>query len=183
MASGRRGEIHWYSPDPRSLLPLDAPRFARSLLRRVRSGRFEVTFDTAFEDVMRACAEPRPRSPGHDETWINDDIIRVYTRLHRAGIGHSVEAWSSGREERTLVGGLYGLALGGAFFGESMFSRATDASKVCLVHLVERLRQRGYALLDTQIANPHMEQFGIIEVPREEYLGRLGEALDLRVTW
>ncbi len=211
MATGRHGQIRWYSPDPRAILPLDAARFSRSLLRRVRSGKFEITFDTAFEDVIRGCAQARRK---HEETWINEDIIRVYTQLHQAGVGHSVEAWlrvpdtskkckvdckeiteaavanhpfSSSTEDknenRVLVGGLYGLALGGAFFGESMFSRVSDASKVCLVHLVEHLRSRGYALLDTQIANSHMQQFGIIEIPRSEYLDRLTQALDMFVSW
>jgi leucyl/phenylalanyl-tRNA--protein transferase len=179
MAEGRRGEVHWYSPDPRAVLPLDGAKFSQSLMRRVRSGRFEVTIDSRFGDVMRACARPRP---GHDETWINDENIRVYTTLHEMGIAHSVEAWTRGHP-RTLVGGLYGLALGGAFFGESMFSTATDASKVCLVHLVEHLRARGYALLDTQINNPHMDQFGTTEIPRDEYLRRLDAALDMEVKW
>ncbi len=194
MAQSRRDRrVAWYSPDPRAILPLDAVRFPRSLLRRVRRGDYIVTRDVAFEAVIRGCAQPRPYSA---ETWINEPIIRGYTQLHQLGYAHSVEAWLDDREARDggasgepspgqtqdaegrlLVGGLYGVAIGRAFFGESMFSRATDASKVCLVHLVEHLRQRGFTLLDVQFTNPHMAQFGVVEIPRMEYLRRLHEAL------
>jgi leucyl/phenylalanyl-tRNA--protein transferase len=199
MARSRRGPIEWYSPDPRGILPLDAFHVPKSLARRVRSGRFHITFDRAFERVITACSEPRPYE---EQTWISPGIIRAYTRLHPMGIAHSVEAWLPPPPEVEeaaqqppppatefdasswqLVGGLYGLALGGAFFGESMFSRTTDASRVCLVHLVEHLKQRGYVLLDAQVSNPHLEQFGAIEIPREEYLNRLRAALKLDVTW
>ena len=172
MAS--EGEIRWYSPDPRGILPLDAVHFPRRLARVVRSGRFRIEVDRAFVDVMRACAaDERDREdPG---TWIDDEIIESYTALHEAGIAHSVEAWIDDR----LVGGLYGVALRGAFFGESMFHHETDASKVALVALVERLRSRGYVLLDTQWVTPHLEQFGAVEIPREDYLRRLEQSLTL----
>lgn len=202
MADARDGEIRWYSPDPRALLPLEEERFkvSRSLRRRVNSGSYRVTMDRAFGRVIRACAEPRPIA---EETWINDAIIDVYCQLHEAGLAHSVEAWApapgtsapgvpdaeatgasggaSGEDE--LVGGLYGVSLGGAFFGESMFHRATDASKVCLVKLVERLRDKGFGLLDVQFVNPHLEQFGVYEVSRDEYLDRLEAALNLGARW
>ncbi|MFW6060298.1 MAG: leucyl/phenylalanyl-tRNA--protein transferase [Phycisphaeraceae bacterium] len=184
MAHGRRGAIEWFSPDPRALLPLEPGRFhvPKSLARRVRSGRFHVTHDQAFERVIRACAGPRPGEP---DTWINDEIIRVYTELHHMGLAHSVEAWTSPTEQtdETLAGGLYGVALGGAFFGESMFSRRTDASKVCLVKLVEHLRQRGFALLDVQFHNPHLAQFNLYELPHRDYLERLQAALAMPVRW
>jgi leucyl/phenylalanyl-tRNA--protein transferase len=185
MASRRRGGvIEWYSPDPRAILPLDAVRFSRNLLKRYRRGDYHLTHDGAFERVIRACAAPRSYAK---ETWINEDIIAAYTALHRMGFAHSVEAWASHKagtvgpapkgEDQTLVGGLYGIAIGRAFFGESMFSTATDASKVCLVYLVEHLRKQGFTLLDVQFNNDHMAQFGVAEIPREQYLGRLAEAL------
>lgn len=183
MARSRRGPVEWFSPDPRAVLPLDAFHVPQSLQRRVRSGRFEITFDRAFEQVIQACAAPRKTQR---ETWINTQIIRVYTELHQQGVSHSIEAWlrpQNPGEPPQLVGGLYGLALGGAFFGESMFSTATDASKVCLVHLVEHLRARGFSLLDTQMSNPHMAQFGVIEIPRHVYLTWLAAALRQPVAW
>lgn len=181
MADGRTGDVHWYRPDPRAILPLDGSlHVPRSLAKRVRAGRFRITRDQSFERVIRACAEPRPK---HPDTWINDDIIGVYVRLHRLGFAHSVEAWDAHSPDAALVGGLYGVALGGAFFGESMFSRATDASKVCLVHLVEHLRARGFTLLDTQFTNEHLVQFGVQEIPGDEYLRRLEAALSMDVTW
>lgn len=168
MADSRQGRIRWYSPDPRAVIPLETFHVPRSLQRTIRRGRFEVRVNTAFEDVIRACAD-RP------ETWISGEIIRAYEALHALGLAHSVETWREGR----LVGGLYGVALGGAFFGESMFSRETDASKVALVALVERLRERGFVLLDTQFLTPHLARFGAVEIPRAEYLRRLDEALPL----
>ncbi len=172
------GEIRWYSPDPRGILPLDAVHIPRRLARVMRAGRFRIEVDRAFGDVMRACAaDERDREdPG---TWIDDEIIESYTALHEAGIAHSVEAWIDDR----LVGGLYGVALRGAFFGESMFHHETDASKVALVALVERLRARGYRLLDTQWVTPHLEQFGAVEIPREDYLRRLEQSLTLDCTF
>ena len=165
------GSIGWFSPDPRGILPLDTFVASRRLLRVVRQGKFEIAFDRGFEAVMRACAEDR-----EDGTWISDEIVESYVALHRRGLAHSVEAWQDG----TLVGGLYGVHLGGAFFGESMFHRVTDASKVALVALVDRLRQNGFTLLDTQWTTPHLEQFGAVEIPREEYLTRLTAALARR---
>ncbi len=168
MADARHGRIRWYSPDPRAVIPLDAFHVPRSLRRTIRRGLFAVQVNTGFGEVIRACAD-RP------ETWISDEIVRAYEALHALGLAHSVETWQEGR----LVGGLYGVALGGAFFGESMFSRVTDASKVALVALVERLRARGFVLLDTQFLTPHLARFGAVEIPRAEYLRRLDEALRL----
>jgi leucyl/phenylalanyl-tRNA--protein transferase len=168
------GEIRWFSPDPRGILPLDTFHISSRLARVVRSGRFEVRIDTAFDDVIRACAEAE-REGEDPGTWISPDIIESYAALHRAGAAHSVETWRDGR----LAGGLYGVSLRGAFFGESMFHRETDASKVALVALVERLRARGFELLDTQWVTPHLEQFGAIEIPRDEYIARLHGALDI----
>jgi leucyl/phenylalanyl-tRNA--protein transferase len=168
------GQIRWYSPDPRGILPLDGVHIPRRLARVARQRRFRIEIDRAFGDVIRACAadERDPEDPG---SWINDEIVESYTALHQQGIAHSVEAWLDDR----LVGGLYGVALRGAFFGESMFHRETDASKVALVALVERLRARGYMLLDTQWVTPHLEQFGAVEIPRAAYLKRLDESLGL----
>ena len=160
------GEIAWFSPDPRAVIPLDE-RFhiPHGLRRALRKGLFRIEINTAFERVMRACAERR-------ETWINEEIIESYGELHRRGYAHSVEAWREGE----LAGGLYGVALGGAFFGESMFHTETDASKVALVALVTRLRERGFTLLDTQWQTPHLRTFGTVEMPRREYLRALREA-------
>jgi leucyl/phenylalanyl-tRNA--protein transferase len=168
MGTGRRGRIEWFSPDPRGIMPLDTFHAPSRLARVVRQSKFDLRIDTAFEAVMRACAE-------RDETWITDDIVAAYVSLHRLGCAHSVETWQGG----VLVGGLYGVSLGGAFFGESMFHTATDASKVALVALVERLRARGFVLLDTQWVTPHLQQFGAIEIRRSEYLDRLAAALPL----
>ena len=179
MADSRSGEIAWYSPDPRAILPLDGFHVSRSLRRRVRSGQYHITTDQAFERVILACAESR--SDGAD-TWINDEIHAAYTAMSRAALSHSVEAWRD-ESEQELVGGLYGVALGGAFFGESMFSRARDASKVCLVHLVEHLCRNGFRLLDTQFQTPHLAHFGVVEIPRAEYLERLDEAIRLQASW
>ncbi len=197
MADGRDGEVGWYSPDPRAVIPLEDDGFkvSRSLGKRVRSGCYRVTMDRAFEEVIQACAQRRACDA---DTWISPKILEVYNELHRGGLAHSVEAWapapgnspgssspgSSGEgagsklcESGELVGGLYGVALGGVFFGESMFHRATDASKVCLVAVVEHLRRRGFGLLDVQFVNPHLEQFGVVELSRDEYMDRLEEAL------
>lgn len=160
------GVTRFYTADPRAIVPLDSFRCPRRLARRVRRQEFEVRVDTAFVRVLRGCA-------GRESTWISLEILRLYRELHRQGHAHSVEAWREG----SLVGGLYGVSLGGAFFGESMFHLETDASKVCVVHLVERLRSRGYLLLDIQQQTPHMEAFGAILVPAREYLERLEVAL------
>ena len=165
------GSISWFSPDPRGILPLDHFTVSRRLARVVRQQKFEIAVDRGFEAVMRACASDR-----EDGTWISDEIVESYVALHRRGLAHSVEAWQDG----VLVGGLYGVHLGGAFFGESMFHTVTDASKVALVALVDRLQAGGFALLDTQWTTPHLEQFGAIEIPREEYIERLSAALAKR---
>jgi leucyl/phenylalanyl-tRNA---protein transferase len=166
------GEIRWYSPDPRGIIPLDAFHTPSRLGRVIRSGRFRIEVDRDFPAVIRACAhaDRKDEDPG---TWIDSEILASYIALHRLGLAHSVEAWDGQR----LAGGLYGVALGGAFFGESMFHRVTDASKVSLAALVERLRARGFTLLDIQWVTPHLEQFGAIEIPRGEYLERLQHAL------
>lgn len=185
MADTWTGEIGWYDPNPRAVIPLEEGGFrvSRSLRQRVRSGRFEITHDTAFEQVIRACA----RTEKHEGCWIDAQIIEVYCLLHRHGHAHSVEAWRVWEGERRLAGGLYGVAIGGLFAGESMFSHpdvgGTDASKVCLVHLVDHLRRRGFTLLDTQMRNRHMDQFGCVDIPRREYKRRLAEAVNLDVTW
>jgi leucyl/phenylalanyl-tRNA---protein transferase len=162
-------EIGWFSPDPRGVLPLDTFHLPTRLARVVRRQVFTIRFDTAFEAVIRACAE----RPG-EGTWINAEILETYVQLHRLGFAHSVEAWQGD----ALAGGLYGVHLGRAFFGESMFHRVTDASKVALAALADRLRRRGFILLDTQWSTPHLEQFGAIEIPRDDYLLRLQQALE-----
>ncbi len=164
------GNIHWFDPDPRAIIPLDE-RFhvPKRLTRTVRHGTFEIRVDTAFRAVMEACA-------ARDETWISDEFIAVYTELHRMGFAHSVESWLDGE----LVGGLYGVALRGLFAGESMFSHRRDASKVALVHLVEQLRHNGFTLLDTQFITAHLAQFGAMEIPRGEYLLLLSDAMGVR---
>ena len=161
------GQIRWFSPDPRAIIELDRFHVPRTLRQVYRQGRFDVRVDTAFERVIRACAD-RP-----EPTWISSEIIEAYTCLHSLGHAHSVESWQGD----CLAGGLYGVALGGAFFGESMFHRITDASKVALVALVERLTQRGFCLLDVQFHTPHLARFGVREVARAEYLQRLQRAV------
>ncbi len=165
--------ILWWSPDPRGIIELDGLHVSRRLARTVRSGKFFVTFDQAFPDVIRACAA---REEG---TWITQGMIAAYVELHRQGHAHSVETWQDGE----LAGGVYGVTVGGVFAGESMFTRRRDGSKVALVHLVEHLRQRGYVLFDVQYVNDHTESMGAIEIPRREYLARLREALRLEVTF
>lgn len=169
------GDIRWYSPDPRGIIPLDAFHVSRRLARAMRSGRFEIRVDSAFETVIVACAH----RPDADGNWIDREIIDSYGNLHALGHAHSVETWQDG----ALVGGLYGVALGGAFFGESMFHHAADASKAALVALLERLRTRGYTLLDTQWVTGHLAQFGAIEIPRRRYLRLLDRALKADVTF
>lgn len=163
-------DLFWIDPRMRGVMPFDRFHVPRRLARTVRQGRYHVTFDTAFEEVMEGCAETTSRRP---RTWINDKILTLYTSLHRMDQAHSVEVWDKGE----LVGGLYGVSLGGAFFGESMFSRARDASKVGLVHLVARLVRGGYTLLDSQFVTRHLENFGAIELPRAEYRTILAEAI------
>jgi leucyl/phenylalanyl-tRNA--protein transferase len=169
MAESREGPIGWLSPDPRAIIPLDGFRVSRSLRQTLKKRSFEVRIDTAFEQVMRFCAE-------REETWISEEIIASYAGLHHSGHALSVEAWREG----ALVGGLYGVAIGGAFFGESMFSRAREASKVALAWLVDRMRERRFELLDTQFLTPHLVSLGAVEIPREEYLRLLTRALQVR---
>lgn len=164
------GRIHWYAPDPRAILPLDRLHASRSLLRHIRAGLYEVRFNTAFAQVIVACSAP---GPGREQTWISDEIIEAYIWLHKLGFAHSVEAWSG----EQLVGGLYGISLRGFFAGESMFSRRPDASKVALYYLVNRLRERGFQLLDVQFLTPHLASLGAIEVPQWQYHEMLREAL------
>lgn len=167
------GEIQWFSPDPRAVIDLDGFHAPRSLRQVYRRGVFEIRINTRFEEVMRACAE-RPEG-----TWISGEIVDAYTALHRLGLAHSVETWREGE----LAGGLYGVSLGGAFFGESMFHRETDASKVALAALVERMRHRGFLLLDIQFLTPHLARFGAREIPRRAYLRRLAAALAVATTF
>lgn len=167
MAGSRESRgLHWLDPDPRGVMPLDGFRISRSLRRRILSGQFRITTDADFAGVLDGCAD-RP------ETWINAEIRALYLALHRRGRAHSLEAWAGD----DLAGGVYGVTLGGAYFGESMFSRRTDASKVALAYLVDRLRRGGFALFDTQFLTPHLASLGAVEIPREEYRRRLAAAL------
>lgn len=168
--SAEATELLWFDPQLRGILPLDRFHVPRRLRRTVRQGRFVVSVDTAFREVMNLCGESTTERPN---TWINAEILESYCDLHRLGHAHSVECRLDGQ----LVGGLYGVSLGGAFFGESMFSRETDASKVALVHLVARLVRGGYRLLDTQFVTTHLSQFGAVEIPRSRYKALLTEAV------
>ena len=169
MADEQSDEVLWFRPDPRAIIPLDGFHVSRSLARTIRHARFEIRVDTDFEGVMRGCADRREGS------WISERFVEVYNALNRAGKAHSVEAWREGG----LAGGTYGVALGGAFMAESMFHRETDASKVALAALVERLRERGFTLLDVQYVTPHLESLGAVEITRREYERRLASALEL----
>jgi len=166
------GLTRWYTADPRGVIPVEPCRFKipRSLRQTIRRGAFQIRFNHDFEAVMRACMAGRPEG-----SWISRELIAAYVRLHREGFAHSVETWHEGE----LAGGLYGVSLGGAFFGESMFYRRTDASKVALVALIQRLRERGFTLLDAQARTRHLSQFGCIDIPAAEYLQRLRAALVL----
>jgi leucyl/phenylalanyl-tRNA---protein transferase len=164
------GEIYWYDPDPRAIIPLETFHVPRSLARRIRQGGFEVRVDSAFRAVITACAEP---SQNRENTWITPAIIDIYCELHQQGYAHSVETWI----DDELVGGLYGVTIGGLFAGESMFSRATDSSKIALVYLINRLRDGGFTLLDTQFMTEHLRKFGAVEIPRDEYKMRLWQAV------
>jgi leucyl/phenylalanyl-tRNA--protein transferase len=174
MAEGRDDpRIYLLDPDERGVLPLEGFHIPRTLRKAVRQDTFDIRFDTAFEAVVAGCAEP---APGREETWINDGILSLYRELFQLGFAHSVESWQDGE----LVGGLYGVSLGGAFFGESMFSRRTDASKVALVHLIAQLKAGGFILLDTQFTTEHLERFGAITIPRAMYHLRLADALKIK---
>lgn len=170
------GEIMWYDPDPRAIIPLDTFHVPKRLARSIRNDGFETRIDTQFRRVMQLCAAPAPE---REETWISDGLIDLYTQLYRAGFAHSVETWRGGE----LVGGLYGVSVRGLFAGESMFSRTTNASKVALVRLIERLRTRGFTLLDTQFLTSHLAGFGATEISRTEYQRRLTQALHVETAF
>ncbi|MBX3186374.1 MAG: leucyl/phenylalanyl-tRNA--protein transferase [Labilithrix sp.] len=167
--------VLWFSPDPRTVFPLDAPpHWSRSLRRTLRRHPYEVTVDADFPEVMRMCGETRANN-----TWIIPELVAGYVRLHELGWAHSVEVWETTGAKRTLVGGIYGVAIGGMFAGESMFHVRTDASKIAFASLVARLQQAGFALFDVQVQNPHLESLGCVEIARSEYLVRLEQALAL----
>ncbi len=166
-------DVFWIDPELRGVLPLEGFHLSKRLARTVRSDRFEVRCDADFVGTIRGCAESTEQ---RRKTWINREIIALYSALNREGFAHSIECWHAG----ALVGGLYGVALGGAFFGESMFSRERDASKVALAHLVAMLRRGGFALLDVQFVTPHLQRFGAVEIPRAEYHRRLEAALQIK---
>jgi leucyl/phenylalanyl-tRNA--protein transferase len=166
-------DIFWVSPEVRGIIPLECFHAPRSLLKQIRQKTFTITFNQAFDAVIEGCAAT---GKGRKKTWINGQIQALYTQLHRMGFAHSAECWG---QDGQLAGGLYGIAIRGAFFGESMFSRVPNASKVALVHLVRHLRQQGFVLLDCQFTNPHLLQFGCIEVPRDDYHSLLSGALSL----
>ncbi len=163
------GIIRWYSPDPRCIIPLDEFHTSKRLARTIRQGKFELKVNANFEKIMRLCAE-------RESTWITDEIVRVYCELHKHGFAHSVEAYLDGE----IAGGLYGVSIGGAFMGESMFHVETDASKVCLAYLVERMKERGFVLLDSQYVTDHLSTFNAIQISRQDYLERLRHALTLK---
>lgn len=177
MAETRHGSrLYWLDPELRGVLPLDGFHLSKRLLRTTLSNQYEVTSDTAFAAVVANCAAA---APGRQDTWINADIERLFGALHRLGHAHSIES----RQDGVLVGGLYGVSVGGVFFGESMFSKARDASKVALVHLVARMRLGGYTLLDTQFVTSHLAQFGADEIPREDYKAKLAAAVAVPARW
>ena len=171
-ADDETGVIYWYSPDPRAILPLDGLRISRSLRKVIDRKTFTIKTDVAFEEVVRSCAQ-------RSSTWISEEIIRTFCDLHKLGYAHSVECWL----EDTLAGGLFGISLGAAFFGESMFHTVTDASKVALAALVSRLNDNGFLLLDIQFMTDHLKSLGATEIPKDEYLERLETALSVPTTW
>ena len=176
MADGRNGEVHWYSADPRAIIPRETYRPQRSLRPILNKKLFEIRFDTCFETVMKHCAAPRATD---SNTWISDEMIGVYIQLHQLGYAHSVEAWSDGK----LAGGLYGVSLGGAFFGESMFTLYPDASKVAFHYLIQQLTKQNFMLLDTQFINDNVLRYGAIEIPATEYHQQLEIALSQQVSF
>lgn len=167
-----QGEIGWFSPDPRGVIPLESFHQTKSLKRVVASQKFEIRINSSFSEVIDGCAE-------RDETWIDETVRESYISLSANGYAHSVEAWYEGE----LAGGLYGVAIGGAFFGESMFSRKSDASKVALVALVEHLNRRQFILLDTQWTTPHLRKFGAVDIPKSDYIKKLNKAIRLEVSF
>ena len=170
------GNIYWYDPDPRTILPLDQLHIPRRLKQKLNRQPFDIYIDRDFRGTMLACAEP---APGRESTWIDDNIVESYCNLNKLGFAHSVEAWDGD----ALVGGLYGVSLRGLFAGESMFSRSTDASKICLVYLVQHMISRGFSLLDVQFTTPHLLKFGVTEIPQTEYKKRLAAALENKVSF
>ena len=169
MAEARDSdEIHWIEPRKRGIMPLDGFHVSRSLRRAILAQDYDVTIDQCFADVVQGCAD-------RSETWINTEIAQAYDNLFHKGFAHSLEIWHQG----VLTGGVYGVSIGGAFFGESMFHTVTDASKICLVYLVEFLRDHDFKLLDTQYLNPHIEQFGAYEIPHKEYMKVLKDAISI----
>lgn len=166
MAESKTGAVNWHSPDPRAIFELTDFKIPRSLHQTLKKNFFEIRLNSRFEEVIRSCGE-------REETWISEEIVQSYLELHRLGLAHSVESW----KEEKLSGGLYGVSIGGAFFGESMFSRERDASKVALVALVQRLKEQGFELLDTQFITPHLRRLGASQIPRIEYLERLQKAI------
>lgn len=176
MAEGKRGRIYWYAPDPRAIIPIYTYKPQKSLRPFINQKKFNIRFNTSFEQVMQFCATPRKDD---ENTWISEEIIRAYTQLHKMGYAHSVEAF----EGEELVGGLYGVALGGAFFGESMFYLKPNASKVAFYYLIEQLKKQGFEMLDTQFMNDNVERYGAVEIPREDYMLLLEKALLKRITF
>ena len=174
MAEPETDALYWYDPDPRAILPLEQLHISRSLRRTLRQQPFEIRFDSAFAALVELCAAP---APGREQTWLSSELIALYVYLHAHGFAHSVECWQAGH----LVGGVYGVSIGGFFAGESMVSRARNSSKVALVHLVWRLRAQGYQLFDVQFQTPHLARFGVCEIPRADYHRRLAQALPLPV--
>jgi leucyl/phenylalanyl-tRNA--protein transferase len=176
MAEGKRGRIYWYAPDPRAIIPIYSYKPQKSLRPVINQKKFEIRFNTSFEQVMRHCAAPRKDD---ENTWISEEIIRAYSALHDMGYAHSVEAYEDGQ----LVGGLYGVALGGAFFGESMFYLKPNASKVAFYYLIEQLKKQQFELLDTQFINDNVERHGAVEISRDEYMELLEKALLKRISF
>lgn len=174
--SAEAEELHWFDPPERTIFPLDDFHVPRRLQRTIRRNPYRITCNRDFSGVITACAQPEPARKNRTASWINAEIVTLYTALHRRGHAHSLEAWQDGR----LAGGLYGVSIGGAFFGESMFSAAKDASKICLVYLVAILRRQGFCLLDCQFKNPHLDQFGAVTISRADYQARLRAACDFQ---
>lgn len=179
-SSSKSKEIEWYCPEERGIIPLDKVHLPKRLWRTLKTTPYQITTNKAFQAVMVACAAPQKGKEGREETWISDEIITIYTKLHHEGYAHSVEVWNL---EGQLIGGLYGVSLGAAFFGESMFSFERDSSKIALMYLIAALRQGGYELLDTQYITPHLQRFGGIAVPFLEYRSLLSRALAKEGRW